>query len=132
MAQRKQILLGTMRLWVRSVALLNGLRIWRCYKLWCRLQIWLRSHVAVAVTQASSCSSDLTSSLGTSICHGYDPKKQKKKKKKKDWLENPEPGWRPQSLEGKGFRCFHFSCYHHHLGFWCKKTDLCLSNSLAL
>ena len=30
MVQRKQIQLGTMRLWVRSLALLSGLRIWRC------------------------------------------------------------------------------------------------------
>ena len=26
-----------MRLWVLSLALLSGLRIWRCYELWCRL-----------------------------------------------------------------------------------------------
>ena len=35
-----------MRLWVRSVALLSGLRIWCCHKLWCRSQmcsdlVWL-------------------------------------------------------------------------------------------
>ena len=44
--------------------------------------MWLRSHVAVAVAQASSCSSDLTCSLGTSICHGRGPKKAKKKENK--------------------------------------------------
>ena len=27
---------------------LSGLRIWRCYELWHRLQIWLRSSVSVA------------------------------------------------------------------------------------
>ena len=26
---------GTMRLWVQSLALLSGLRIWRCHELWC-------------------------------------------------------------------------------------------------
>ena len=31
----------------------------------------LGSHIAVAVVQAGSYSSDLTSSLGTSLCHGY-------------------------------------------------------------
>ena len=40
----------------------------------------LRSIVAVAVVQAGSCSSDLTPSLGTSLCHGYGPPKEKKKK----------------------------------------------------
>ena len=43
--------------------------------------MWLRSHVAVAVVKASGYSSDLTPSLGTSIYHGYGPKKTKKEKK---------------------------------------------------
>ena len=38
--------------------------------------------VAVAVVQASSYSSDLIHSLGTSICRGYSPKKTKGQKKK--------------------------------------------------
>ena len=37
------------RLWVRSLASLSGLRIWCCRGLWCRLQTWLGSCVAVAV-----------------------------------------------------------------------------------
>ena len=41
--------LGTMRLWVRSLALLTRLRIWHCHELWCRSQTRLRSGVAVAV-----------------------------------------------------------------------------------
>ena len=42
-----------------DVGLVSGLtvRIQHCCKLWCRSQIWLRSHVAVAVVQAGSCSS---------------------------------------------------------------------------
>ena len=36
MAQQKRIQLGTTRLRVRSLASLNGLRIWRCCELWCR------------------------------------------------------------------------------------------------
>ena len=32
-----------------SLALLSGLRIWRCRELWCRSQMWLGSGVAVAV-----------------------------------------------------------------------------------
>ena len=34
MAQQKQIQLGTMRLWVQSLAL-SGLRMWHCCELWC-------------------------------------------------------------------------------------------------
>ena len=49
MAQRKRIRLGTMRLQIRSLALVSGLGIWRCRELWCSSQMWLRSGVAVAV-----------------------------------------------------------------------------------
>ena len=35
MVQRKQIQLGTTRLWVQSLASLSGLRIWRYCELWC-------------------------------------------------------------------------------------------------
>ena len=48
------------------LASLNGLKIWRCYELWCRLQTRLGSCVAVAVVQASSYSSDSTPSMGIS------------------------------------------------------------------
>ena len=43
--------------WVKG---LSGLRIWHCHELWCRLQMWLGSCVAMAVTVAGSCSSDWT------------------------------------------------------------------------
>ena len=36
----------------------------------------------MAVVQAGSCSSDLTPSLGTSICHRCGPKKKQKERKK--------------------------------------------------
>ena len=48
-AQQKQIQLGTTRLQVRSLASFSGLRIQCCRELWCRLQTWLRSRIAVAV-----------------------------------------------------------------------------------
>ena len=51
----------------------------RCCELQYRLQMQLRSGIAVTVVQASRCSSNSTPSLGTSICHGCSPKKQKKK-----------------------------------------------------
>ena len=47
-------------------------------KLWCRLKMWLRSGVAVAVGYASSCSSGLNPSLGTSICRRCGLKKKKR------------------------------------------------------
>ena len=48
--------------WVKVRALL------RTVELWCRLQMRLRSGIAVATTVAGICSSDLTPTLGTSIC----------------------------------------------------------------
>ena len=45
----ERIRLGTMRLRVRSLASLGGLRIWCCRELWCRSQMPLGSCVAVAV-----------------------------------------------------------------------------------
>ena len=73
----------TMRMQVRSLDVLSGLKIWRCHEMWCRSQTQLGSHIAVAVVQAGSCTSDLTSSLGISIGLRYSPKKTKKKKKKR-------------------------------------------------
>ena len=63
------------RMQVRSLASFSGLRIQHCYELWCRLQVWLGSSVAVAVAEASGYSSDLTPNLGTSICCEWGPKK---------------------------------------------------------
>ena len=71
---------------IQPLASLSGLRIQCRCELWCSLQTQLGSHIAMAVAQAGSYSSDSTPSLGTSIRHGYGPKKTKdqKKKKKKD------------------------------------------------
>ena len=70
-----------MRLKVRSLTLLSGLRIWPCHELWCRSQRRLGFEVAVA--KAGSYSSNLTYSLGTSICRRCGPTKTKDEKKKK-------------------------------------------------
>ena len=67
--------------WVQSLTLFSGLRIRHCHELWCRLQMPLGSHVAVAA--ASSCSSDLTPSMGTYICCKCSQKKPKTNKKTK-------------------------------------------------
>ena len=37
-----------------SVSGLVGLRIWHCRELWCKLQLWLRSRVAMAVALPGS------------------------------------------------------------------------------
>ena len=73
-----------MRIRVRSLAPLGGLRIQLCCELQHRLQMQLRSGVAMAVGWAGSCSSDSTPSLGTSTCG---PKKKKKKE------EERKGGW---------------------------------------
>ena len=53
-----------------------------CHGLWCRLQMWLSSHVAVAVELADGFTSNLSYSLGTSIYCGCIPVKTKDKKQK--------------------------------------------------
>lgn len=62
---------------------LSGLRIWHCRELWCRSQTQLGPGIAVAVVKVGSYSSNLTPSLGTSICHRCGLKKQTNKKKRK-------------------------------------------------
>ena len=47
--QQKRIQLGTIRVQVRSLVSLSGLRIHCCRELWYRLQVWVRSCVVVAV-----------------------------------------------------------------------------------
>ena len=69
-----------MKLQVRSLALLSGLRIQRCGERWCRLQTRLGSCISVAV--ASGYSSNLTPSLGISISRRCGPQKREEKKKR--------------------------------------------------
>ena len=93
-AQWKRTRLISMRMQIGSPAPLSGLRIWCCREQWCKSQMGLGSHIAVAVTVVGSCSSDWTFSLGTSICCRCGPEKtphpryQIKRKKKKRTL-----GW---------------------------------------
>ena len=75
---------------VGSLALLSGLRIQRCHRLWCRSQMLLGSCIAVAVAQASGCSSN-----STLRPLGWEPPyavgvvlKRQKKKKKKEGIQN--------------------------------------------
>ena len=64
-------------MWLQSLALLSGLRIWCCYELRHGPQRQPGSLAAVAVVQACSCSSDSTTSPRISICCRCGPKKQK-------------------------------------------------------
>ena len=83
--QQKRIRLESMRTWAQSLSSFSGLRIWHHHELWCRLQtqgldpalLWLWC----GVVWVSSYSSNLTPSLGTSICCGVALQKAKKKKK---------------------------------------------------
>ena len=49
MAQQKQTQLVSVRMQVRSLASLSGLRIQHYHELWCKSQMWLGSQVAMAV-----------------------------------------------------------------------------------
>ena len=81
MAQQKRILTRNNEVAVRFLASLSGLRIWHCRELWCRSQTQLRSRVAVAVVEASSCSSDWTPAWEPLYATDMALKTQKKKKK---------------------------------------------------
>ena len=67
-----------MRIQVRLLAPLSGLRIQSCHKLWCRSQTWLGSGVAVAVMQASV-SPDSTLAREPPCAAGAALKRQKNK-----------------------------------------------------
>ena len=69
-----------MRTQVQSLALPNGLRIWHCCKLWCRLQTRLGSCIAVSVVKAGSCSANSTPKPGSLRMPHVQPFKAKKKK----------------------------------------------------
>ena len=83
-SQNIQIIYGNfvtiyVRMQIQSLALFSGLRIQCCCDLWHRSQIQLRSCMAVAALQPSSCSSNSTPNFGTSVCHRHGPKKKEKK-----------------------------------------------------
>ena len=63
-----------------DVGQVPGLAQWvmirQCHELCYRSQMQLRSHAAVAVAQAGSCSSDVTPRLGTSIRGGCSSEKK--------------------------------------------------------
>ena len=95
MAQRKQIQLGTMRLWVWSLALLSGLRIGHCRELWCRSQMRLRCDIAVAVAWPAAIApiGPLAWDLPNAVSVALKSKKQNKTKKLQWDLSQHPPEW---------------------------------------
>ena len=73
---------GDLPLWlsIRNPTSVSGLRIRHCHELRWRSQRCLGSGVPVAVAQASCCSSNVTPSLGTSICWRCGSKKKKRER----------------------------------------------------
>ena len=94
---RNESWLGTMRLRVRSLAFLSGLRIRHCHELWCMLQMPLGSHVAISVGRWLRLQLD----PWPGNCHmlGEQPKKQQKDTHKK----------RCQVFPKKSRNLFHFN-----------------------
>ena len=78
--QQKQIRLGTMRLWVQFLASLGRLRIRCCSELWCRLQTWLRSDVAMAVIRLAAVA--LIGPLAWELLYAVDVALKRKNKQK--------------------------------------------------
>ena len=72
-----------MRMWVRSLALLGGLRIQRCHELWSKSQMRLGYGIAMVVAQAVSCSFNEVQPLAWELLYakGAALKKQKYKNK---------------------------------------------------
>ena len=73
---------AVMRLQVRSLASLSGIRIWCCLELWCRSQKQLRSGIAeAAATPIRPLTWELSSAAGAAL------KRQRKKKRQGGPLE---------------------------------------------
>ena len=87
MAQQKRAQLVSIKMWVRSLASLRESRIQHCRELWWRSQTWLGSGGAVAVAQASSCSSNSAPSWEPPYAAGV--ARKRKKRKKKSSLRSP-------------------------------------------
>ena len=87
MVQRKQIQLGTMRMRIRYLASLSGLRIQRCRELWSRSQwssdpawLWLWRRLA-ATASISPLAWEPPYAMRASLRRDKKAKKKKKKKK---------------------------------------------------
>ena len=79
--QQKGIQLGTRKLWVRSLALLNGLRILHYCELWYRSQMWLGSGISVTVVRSAASSLIRPLPWGSPCTASMALKGQKRKKR---------------------------------------------------
>lgn len=112
-----------MRIQVRSLAFLSGLRIVGCCGIdLYRSQMWLKYHSAVAVMWASGYSSNWTPSLRTSICHGYSPKKTKKNKRKR---KKKSHQCDPICSFTHHMHAEHPLCVRHCAGCWGQSHNIC-------
>ena len=92
-AQQKWTRLVSMRIWIRSLALLSVLRIQHCCELWCRSQMQFRSCIAVAVAQAGSYSSDFTPAWALPYAAGVALKGKHKNKNKQSDKKQQKTQW---------------------------------------
>ena len=91
-AQRKQTWPASMRMWVRSLASLSGLRIQRCCEPWCRLQtcgsdptlLWLRRRPGTAAP-IQTLAWEFPHAASAALKSKKKTKKAKKKKKVQWW-----------------------------------------------
>ena len=79
--------LVSMRMRIQSLALLSGLRMWRCGELQPRVQMWLRFLHCQGCGIGCSSSSGSAPSLGTSTCCKCSPKKSKEDSELGEWRE---------------------------------------------
>jgi len=101
-----------MKMQVQSLALLSRLRILLCY----------------GSGISSSCSSNLTLSQGTSICHGWDPKKEKEQTNKKSGFPGNIHNCREKDESQKSENSLGFTCMPL-LGWLVFFFTLCVENT---
>ena len=80
----------SMKMRAHSLASLSGLSIWHCHTLQHRSQMQLGSGSSVPVAKAGGYGSNLTPSLGTSICCECGPKTTKERERKRKRVRERE------------------------------------------
>ena len=97
-AQRKRTQLVSTRIRVGSQALLSGLRIWCCRELWCSLQTWLGSGIAVATPPVWPLAWEPAYAMGGALKRQKNKQQQQKTNQKNHalgvptmarWIKNP-------------------------------------------
>ena len=99
MAQQVKNLTVSVRMQVRSLALLSRLRIQHCLKLWCRLQMWQRSQV-LRLWRRPGATAPIPPLAGE-LPYGTGATVKRKKEKKEGrssplWLSDNKPNYYPR------------------------------------